>query len=122
LLPTALTGGLPATARSGAGAAFVVEADEYAGNFDAYRPDIAVLTSVEWDPPDVFVDSAAVRAAFQGWLRRAPADATLVANIADPGVEAVVASLADWSGSLVAYGLVDQAPQRVGGYARAIAE
>jgi UDP-N-acetylmuramate--alanine ligase len=122
LLPGALTGGLPATARSGSGTAFVVEADEYAGNFDAYRPDIAVLTSVEWDHPDVFVDSAAVRAAFEGWLRRAPADATLVANIGDPGVEAVVASLADWSGSLVAYGLVDQAPQRVGGYARAIAE
>ena len=39
LLPAALTGfGVPATARRGAGDAFVVEADEYAGNFDAYRP------------------------------------------------------------------------------------
>ena len=35
---------LPATALRGAGAAFVVEADEYAGNFDAYQPSIAIVT------------------------------------------------------------------------------
>jgi UDP-N-acetylmuramate-alanine ligase len=33
-----------------------------------------------------------------------------------------VERLADWPGSVVAYALVDQAPQRLGGYARAIAE
>ncbi|MEA2608834.1 MAG: UDP-N-acetylmuramate--alanine ligase [Chloroflexota bacterium] len=122
LLPAALTGGLPATARCGRGAAFVVEADEYAGNFDAYRPDIAILTSAEWDHPDVFADAAAVGRAFEAWLRRAPSGATLVANVAEPAVEAVVARLADWPGSILAYALVDQAPQRLGGYARAIAE
>ena len=41
---------------AGAGVAFVVEADEYAGNFDPYRPDVIVLTSAEWDHPDVFAD------------------------------------------------------------------
>src|SRR5207244_2481703 len=45
LLPSSLTGGPPATARPGRGPAFVVEADEYAGNFDAFRPSIAVVTS-----------------------------------------------------------------------------
>jgi UDP-N-acetylmuramate-alanine ligase len=45
-----------------------------------------------------------------------------VANVGDDGVAAVVERLADWSGSVVAYALVDQAPQRLGGYARAIAE
>ena len=122
LLPAALTGGSPATARWGRGEAFVVEADEYAGNFDVYRPDIAIVTSAEWDHPDVFADQAAVGQALEAWLRRAPADATLVANIGEPGVEAVVARLADWPGSVLAYALVDQAPQRLGGYARAIAE
>ena len=39
-----------------------------------------------------------------------------------PGVEAVLDRLADWSGTILAYALVDQAPQRLGGYARAIAE
>jgi len=85
LLPAALTGGIPATARVGTGSPFIVEADEYAGNFDAYVPDVITLTTVEWDHPDVFADRAATIDAFAGWLRRAPA-ATLVANIDDPGV------------------------------------
>jgi UDP-N-acetylmuramate--alanine ligase len=85
LLPAALTGGMPATARIGNGPAFVVEADEYAGNFDAYRPDVVVLTTIEWDHPDVFEDREAVTAAFVAWLDAVP-DATLVANLQDPGV------------------------------------
>jgi UDP-N-acetylmuramate--alanine ligase len=122
LLPSALTGGAPATARWGSGPVFVVEADEYAGNFDPYRPDVAIVTSAEWDHPDVFADAAAVERAFEAWLRRASAGATLVANVGEPGVAAFVARLADWPGSLVAYALLDQQPQRIGGYARAIAE
>ena len=85
LLPAALTGGVPATARLGRGDAFVVEADEYAGNFDAYLPDVALLLNAEWDHPDVFADEAAVLDAFEAWLRRAPAGGrrrTLVANVA----------------------------------------
>lgn len=85
LLPAALTGGLPATARVGNGASFVVEADEYAGNFDAYRPNVVVLTTIEWDHPDVFADRAAVIDAFARWLDRVP-DATLIANLQDPGI------------------------------------
>ena len=122
LLPTEVTGGPPATARTGAGPAFVVEADEYAGNFDAYHPDVAVLTSVEWDHPDVFADEAAVATTFETWVRAAARDATLVVNVGDAGAARVAEHLADWSGSIVAYALVDQAPQRLGGYARAIAE
>ena len=85
LLPAALTGGLPATARVGAGATFVVEADEYAGNFDPYRPDVAVLTTVDWDHPDVFADEQAVMEAFARWLERVP-QVTVIANLQDPGV------------------------------------
>jgi UDP-N-acetylmuramate--alanine ligase len=93
LLPPSLTGGIPATARSGNGAPFVVEADEYAGNFDAYVPKLAVLTSVEWDHPDVFADAAAVRDAIEQWLRRMPVDGVIVANVADEGAAAVVARI-----------------------------
>jgi UDP-N-acetylmuramate--alanine ligase len=121
LLPSAVTGGPPATARWGSGPMFIVEADEYAGNFDAFRPSLAVLTTAEWDHPDVFPDREAVGLALVAWLRRMPEGATLVANVADDGVAAVVARLVDWPGRLVAYALVDQAPQRLGGYARAIA-
>ena len=90
LLPASLTGGAPATARIGDGDAFVVEADEYAGNFDAYRPTIAVLTSVEWDHPDVFADEAAVREAFVRWLAAMPDGGVVVANVADAGVAATL--------------------------------
>lgn len=110
LLPSTLTGGVPATARSGRGEAFVVEADEYAGNFDPYLPSIAILTSAEWDHPDVFADRAAVVETFERWLRRAPVGATLVANAADPGVAEVVARLGDCVGPVVRYALVGGDP------------
>jgi hypothetical protein len=90
LLPPDLAAGTPATARIGKGAPFVVEADEYAGNFDAYRPAVAVLTSAEWDHPDVFVDGTAVEDAFLRWLEAMPAGGTVVANVADAGVAAIV--------------------------------
>jgi UDP-N-acetylmuramate--alanine ligase len=113
LLPSSLTGGPPSTARSGRGEAFVVEADEYAGNFDPYLPSVAVLTSVEWDHPDVFADRSAVVEAFERWLRRAPAGATLVANLADPGVAEVVERLGDRLGPVVRYAVVDRGPADV---------
>jgi UDP-N-acetylmuramate--alanine ligase len=121
LLPSTVTGGPPATARRGAGTAFVVEADEYAGNFDPYRPEIAVLTGAEWDHPDVFADGRAVTDAFEAWIRRMPEDATLVANVGDPGGETILERLRDTSTRLVAYAVVDASPQR-GGYVRGIRE
>jgi UDP-N-acetylmuramate--alanine ligase len=105
LLPPALVGGArPSTVRVGAGRHFVVEADEYAGNFDAYRPGIGALTNADWDHPDVFPDRAAVVAAFGGWIRRFDGggdDPVLIANAGDPGVRDVLASLRDWAGRLV---------------------
>ncbi|HET7029956.1 MAG TPA: Mur ligase family protein [Candidatus Limnocylindrales bacterium] len=85
LLPPTITGGLPATARIGRGSELVVEADEYAGNFDAYRPALVVLTNIDWDHPDVFADRDAVIEAFAAWIAKVPR-ATLVANAGDEGV------------------------------------
>ena len=107
LLPPAMTDGPAGTARWGSGIDFVVEADEYAGNFDAYRPDIAILTSAEWDHPDVFPDMPAVAAAFEGWLRRVPDGAVLVANAADTGVREVLRRLSDRPLTVVRYALRD---------------
>lgn len=130
LLPPALTGGIAATARWGGGDAFVVEADEYAGNFDAYRPAIAIVTSAEWDHPDVFADRAAVVAAFDAWLRQASAAAMdaagaptiLVANVADEGVAELVSGLRDWPGRVVGTALVDAPAQRLASFGRGMAE
>jgi len=103
LLDEQLIGGPPSTARWGSGPEFVVEADEYAGNFDAYRPSVALLLNAEWDHPDVFADEDAVFVAFERWLRNAQPDATLVANLRDRGVATIVERLRpDWSGTIVA--------------------
>jgi UDP-N-acetylmuramate--alanine ligase len=131
LLPAELTGGLPATARQGGGAAFVVEADEYAGNFDSYRPALAVITSAEWDHPDVFADRAAVVATFDHWIRAmtvdpgsdpAPAQPTAILNVADAGVADLASGLRDWNGRIVAVALGDADGQRAAGIARGLAD
>ncbi len=125
LLPAELTGiGVPATARRGAGRAFVVEADEYAGNFDAYRPLVIVLTSAEWDHPDVFADREAVLAAFEGWIRRSAEGRApvLIANVGDDGVAEVAGRLTDWPGRILATAVADVRTQRVAGYARGIGD
>lgn len=117
LLPGSITGGLPSTARFGRGRPFVVEADEYAGNFDAYRPRVAILTSAEWDHPDVFADRGAVIETFTGWLERTASSVAgpiLVANMGDEGVVAVVERLRldGWPGRLVCVGI--PGPARLG--------
>jgi UDP-N-acetylmuramate--alanine ligase len=127
LLGPEITGGPPATARSGNGPAFVVEADEYAGNFDAYWPAVTVVTNVEWDHPDVFADRAAVIDAFARWIegdgRGGQPGSTLIANVADAGAEELVRRLAPaWPGRLVVTALVDGPRQKMAGYARGMAE
>jgi len=102
LLDAQLAKGTPSTARWGSGDVFVVEADEYAGNFDPYRPHIMLLLNAEWDHPDVFADEEAVLAAFERWIRNAPAEAVLIANVADPGVLRIAERLFDWPGEIVA--------------------
>jgi UDP-N-acetylmuramate--alanine ligase len=102
LLAPELVGETPSTARWGDGPEFVVEADEYAGNFDPYRPSVAILLNAEWDHPDVFADEEAVLRSFEAWIRNAQPDATLVANVRDRGVQAIVERLRDdWAGRIV---------------------
>ncbi len=105
LLPAAVAGGVrPSTVRVGSGRHFVVEADEYAGNFDAYRPVIGALTNADWDHPDVFADRGEVVAAFVEWIRRFDGKGEppiLVANAGDPGVREVLPSLTGWPGRLL---------------------
>jgi len=64
---------------------FIVEADEYGGNFDSYLADGALILNADWDHPDVFADRSAVVRTFLGWaapiLERGP----LIVNVADLG-------------------------------------
>src|SRR6185503_16978395 len=94
--PSFLIGGVPTNFRQswrlGAGAEFVVEGDEYdtaffdkGSKFLHYRPEIALLTSVEFDHADIFRDEEAVRAAFRKFVALIPEDGLLVACAASPG-------------------------------------
>ncbi len=110
LLPAALTGGVAATARWGRGDAFVVEADEYAGNFDAYRPALAVVLNAEWDHPDVFEDQRAVVEAFETWLRAPGSTARrAVIHTGDPGAAELARRMADWGARVVTVAAADSA-------------
>jgi UDP-N-acetylmuramate--alanine ligase len=115
LLPAELVNGSdPSTVRVGRGRHFVVEADEYAGNFDPYRPVIGGLTNADWDHPDVFADRAAVVAAFAAWVRGFDGGGEsprLVANVGDAGVREVLAALRTWEGRLIAVQVVEDGDQ-----------
>lgn len=121
LLPESVTRSGAATARIGTGPDFVVEADEYAGNFDAFRPDVAVLTSIEWDHPDVFADLGGVQAAFRAWIGAMSEGGVLVANVGDAGVDGLLTGIAAGLPlRLVAYAVTDAPPDRAG-FVRAMA-
>ncbi|CAN5865446.1 Mur ligase family protein [soil metagenome] len=111
LLSAELSNGVPATARWGSGDSFVVEADEYAGNFDPYRPAVTLLLNVEWDHPDVFPDEEAVVEAFSWWLRagtQAGQHTQLVANTGNAGVRRVLRGLGRWPGRVLTVALGEE--------------
>ncbi|MBI5508131.1 MAG: UDP-N-acetylmuramate dehydrogenase [Deltaproteobacteria bacterium] len=87
--PSFLIGGAPVgfkeSFRHGSGSLFVVEGDEYdTAYFDKgpkflhYRPQIAVITSLEFDHADIYPTLAAVEAAFRALVGKVPADGRLV--------------------------------------------
>ena len=95
------------------GDATVVEADEYAGNFDPYRPVIGVAHERRLGSPRRLPGRADVVAAFEAGSaastvrRRGTGDGPiLVANAGDPGVAEVSPRLADWPGRLVAFEVI----------------
>nr|WP_007520545.1 UDP-N-acetylmuramate--L-alanine ligase [Pseudofrankia saprophytica] len=94
----------------GSGELFVLEADEYGGAFGGLDPALAVVTNVEWEHPDLFPDEAAVRAVFTAFAARIRPGGVLVACGDDPGVAAVLSTLAEQPGGgprVVRYGLGD---------------
>ncbi len=87
----------------------VTEGDEYQSSqlddhskFDFYRPDTAVITSIEHDHPDVFADLAAVAARFKHLVSELPANGRLYYWAADPNIQPL---LAGTKATKVGYGL-----------------
>jgi UDP-N-acetylmuramate--alanine ligase len=99
-----------ASVRPGAGAPFVVEADEFGDNFLHYHPAAAIVTNVEMDHPDFFADREAVLNSFERFVRGMRHDERigprpmLLAVAGDRGVDELLARLHDWNGDVTRYG------------------
>ncbi|WP_282945414.1 UDP-N-acetylmuramate--L-alanine ligase [Cellulomonas endometrii] len=81
--------------RTGAGEAFVAEADESDGSFLAYAPAVAVVTNVEPDHLDHYGSAEAFEAAFEAFADRVLDGGALVACLDDPGAARLVAAVRD---------------------------
>ena len=68
----------------GRGKAFVVEADEYDNMFHGLWPQVAVVTSVEFDHPDFFPSHAEMFKSFSTFTGQIKPDGLLVACADDP--------------------------------------
>jgi UDP-N-acetylmuramate--alanine ligase len=94
LAPSFIVGGvlndLGVNARAGAGNLFVVEADEYDRMFLGLKPQIEVVTSVEYDHPDCFPTYEDMVGAFESFVSLLPHGGTLVACIDDPGAASLM--------------------------------
>ena len=86
--PTVIVGGilpsLGSNGRFGEGDYFVVEADEYDHMFLGLRPEVAIITNIEHDHPDIFPAEADYRAAFEQFTKLLPEAGHLVACATDP--------------------------------------
>ena len=81
----AVLGTTGTNAAPGAGAEMVVEADEYDHSFLWLRPEIAVVTNVDYDHPDLFPDLDAYDAAFARFVAGIRPGGALVLAADDPG-------------------------------------
>lgn len=84
----------------GRGGYFVVEGDEYDtaffdknSKFLRYRPDLAIITSIEFDHADIFADLEMIKDSFKRFAALVPEKGLIVACADDPVVAEVVRSV-----------------------------
>jgi UDP-N-acetylmuramate--alanine ligase len=89
-------------AYKGSGDYFVLEADEYrkspsdnSSKFLDVKPEIAIISSIELDHPDIFATEEDIYQAFYSFACRVPRSGKIIINIDYPKSKKLVASLAD---------------------------
>lgn len=82
---------------AGTGHYFVFEGDEYRSNFDDptpkfhyYKPDILVLTNLEYDHPDVFASLEEMQEEFKLMVENLPDDGIIIYNADDVALDKVL--------------------------------
>ncbi len=120
--PSFLIGGIIPDFQSnykvGQGEWMVLEGDEYdtaffdkGPKFLHYTPEVAVLTSVEFDHADIYTDLNHVKQSFRSFLASLASDARLVAYDQDPNVADLLPSA---SAEVAAYGHHPDSEWRIG--------
>jgi len=97
-------------AHAGSDPIAVAEADESDRSFLAFEPDVAVVTNLELDHPEVYADLDDVVATFAAFLDRRRPGGTAVLCIDDPGVARLRDRVA---GPVVTYGRAPDADVRL---------
>jgi UDP-N-acetylmuramate--alanine ligase len=70
----------------------VVEADEYDRSFLTLSPDVAIITNIEFDHPDIYTQES-YDDAFRKFVERIKPQGVLVAHEDDPGVQRLLAGM-----------------------------
>jgi UDP-N-acetylmuramate--alanine ligase len=91
-------------AAAGGGPVMVVEADEYDRSFLWLRPDIAVVTNIDYDHPDVFPDQTSYEAAFAAFVANVRPNGTLIIVGDDPACARLLSDRAVDQTRIVTFG------------------
>lgn len=125
LNPTYIIGGfvpqLNGNAAAGDGSAFVIEADEYDYTFLGLQPEVAVITTIEWDHPDIFSSVQQLEQAFLEFIQQLPKNGLLICHGDDRGVRKILPQIKE---HVTTYGFqphndwraVEVVPNEHGGY------
>ncbi|NTW12962.1 MAG: UDP-N-acetylmuramate--L-alanine ligase, partial [Anaerolineales bacterium] len=92
-------------ARAGRSKLFVIEADEYDYMFLGLKPQIAVVTSLEHDHPDLFPTLESMYMAFEKFVDLLPDDGTLIVCAEDTGAAALIPHVRKIGRNVVSYGM-----------------
>ena len=95
--PTAVIGSLRAKTmsnyRHGKSKYAIVEACEYKRDFLHLKPDILIITNIEFEHVDYYKDLADVQSAFRVLAEQVNENGTVIANPSDPNVEPILRDL-----------------------------
>lgn len=98
---------------AGAGAEFVIEADEYDHMFLGLTPTVAVVTNVEWDHPDCYPTPASFRHAFMQFVDKVPRGGLVLSCADDAGAAQLHAYQYTRGAQWITYGEAESADLRV---------
>jgi UDP-N-acetylmuramate--alanine ligase len=104
---------LGTNARSGDGPYFVAEADEYDYSFLWLKPDVAVVTNIEHDHPDLFLRLEDVEEAYDSFVSGIKPDGTLVISADDPGCRTLLRRHRQLPANVCTFGFSDSADWRI---------